>query len=330
MLTYQCDCGATLFFDSTHCVACGLDCGWCDSCRRIASVKVADGVKHCGNPDCGVVVFPCVSAVNWSACNALVGKEGNLCRSCVTTTDLPDLSQGMHLPRWRLLEEAKRRLIYDLDRLGIAWEINQPNLTFRFLADTPEEHVITGHENGVVTINLDEADPVAREKARQEFGEPQRTLIGHLRHEASHYLWQTHVQGRDEAACVRLFGDHNNPSYSEAMPAYYEQGPPDDWAEHFISAYASSHPWEDFAETAAFYLDMRSVVETVGQHFGRNNAPVGRQSCDTLLANYSEAGFGLNEVNRCLGLTDALPEVVSPPVVEKLRYIDSLLSRPVG
>ncbi|MEQ8849035.1 putative zinc-binding metallopeptidase [Botrimarina sp.] len=326
MLTYPCRCGATLFFENVRCLACGRDCGWCDACRRVVAVEPTDnGAWRCAGQGCGATLAFCKNRTQYDACNALVDSPGSFCRSCQATTLAPNLDDPELLGRWRAMETAKRRLLYGLDTLGIGWEASNPPLTFRFPADTADEHHTTGHQDGVVTINLKEADSVERERARQRFGEPHRTLIGHLRHEASHWLWQVFVQGQREGEFGFVFGDHNRPPYAEAMPRYYEQGPPDDWQERHISRYAASHPWEDFAETAAFYLDMRAVLETVAHQFGYH--PPAGDDAGALLATYQQLGVGLNEVNRALGLTDALPEVVSKRVADKVAWVHELLSQ---
>lgn len=327
MLTYPCRCGATLFFDNVCCVACGVDCGWCDACQRVVPIEPAgDGDWRCGGQGCGAAVSLCDNRTRWDACNALVAGSGIFCRSCQSTTLAPNLYDDTLRDHWRGMEAAKRRLLYGLDRLGVDWETSEPRLTFRFPADTADRHYTTGHENGVVTINLKEADAVERERVRQRFAEPHRTLIGHLRHEASHWIWQVLVQGRLDEEFAQAFGAPDDPPYADAMPRYYDQGPPDDWQDRYISRYASSHPWEDFAETTAFYLDMRSVLETAAQHFRLGLPQDG--DCGPLLAAYQRLGVGLNEVNRSLGLTDALPEVVSPAVAEKVAWVHGVLAPP--
>ncbi len=242
------------------------------------------------------------------------------------TTHLPDLSDPANVVRWGRLEEAKRRLLYDFQIVGYPDERLEadPPLTFKFLADTAEESVVTGHSNGVITINLSEADPVQREITRQEFFEPQRTLIGHMRHESGHFFWMREVEGKLEEQSREVFGDHNSPTYAEAMPAYYEQGPPNDWQERHISRYAASHAWEDFAETFAFYLDMRSVLDTLAAHPLTAYAPINTGGLNEMLDSYQRAGLTLNEVNRSMGLTDLLPEIISPLVMKKLMMIHDL------
>src|SRR6201999_3857264 len=121
---------------------------------------------------------------------------------------------------------------------------------FNFLADDPSatKKVMTGHDNGVITIALAEADDAEREKRRLEMGEPYRTLLGHFRHEVGHHFWDVLVRdGGKLAACRARFGD-DTVDYAESLKRHYAAGPPPNWQEQFVSAYATTHPWEDFAE----------------------------------------------------------------------------------
>lgn len=330
MQTFECVCGNELFFDNRSCTKCGKECGWCFVCSRVTAIVNAEpgGQGHCGNRDCGAPVSHCANRVDWDACNGYLREDDDkLCVSCTTTKRLPDLTIAPQLEGWRRLEAAKRRLLYDLELVGFAWRRRSPSLQFHFLADTADEHFPTGHADGVITINLKESDPVAREEARQQFAEPHRTLIGHLRHEVSHYVWQVGVQGQPvwEKEFCKEFGDFRSPSYADAMPEYYRTGPPADWQASFISAYATAHPWEDFAETAAFYLDMRSMLETLAWQFPQTKAKAATDPAE-MVATYQALGRKLNEVNRTLGLTDVLPEVIAPPVVKKIDFVHRVIA----
>lgn len=326
MRTYECGCGATLFFENTVCQACNRTVGWCDSCQAVTSLSED---QCCERPGCGERLEFCSNRSSYDVCTAMLPAGENfsgLCKSCRRTTVIPDPSDPAQLVSWRLLEAGKRRLLYDLALVGVCGKRldGDPRLTFRFMADTPDEHVITGHADGVITINLAEADPVEREKNRQRFSEPQRTIIGHFRHEVGHYLWSLLVENHRLEEFKQLFGDHEQPPYPDAMQNYYNAGPPEDWQERFISQYASSHPWEDFAETAAFYLDMRSVLDTLDCHTPGLSAD-DHSDIDEMLKAHLHAGIVLNEINRSIGLTDLVPEIISPAVVEKLRFVHELL-----
>ena len=81
-----------------------------------------------------------------------------------------------------------------------------------------------------------------------------RTLLGHLRHEVGHYYWDRLIAGTPLLAGFReLFGDETQ-DYAGALQRHYNQGPPSDWRNWYVSAYATAHPWEDWAETWAHYM----------------------------------------------------------------------------
>jgi hypothetical protein len=331
MRTFPCTCGNALFFASTHCLQCDKDVGLCAHCRRIAPIEInADGASQCGH--CGEAVVKCQNYLAHDVCNGLVamgaGNPEGLCDFCVLNLVIPDLSIDGNLDKWRRLEAAKRRVLYTLDELGlpfrdpenIAGDEAVPQLRFRFMADG-EEPVHTGHENGAITINIREADSVERERTRVAFGEPHRTLVGHFRHELGHYIWDRLVRGARIDEYRRLFGDEREPLYGDALEHYYANGPKSNWQEQHVSAYASMHSWEDFAETFGEYSDINAVVMTA-THFGI----VGQNlsDFDSLLAHYRQIGLLANELNRDMGLLDLVPEVLVPAVVEKLRFVHGL------
>ena len=192
-----------------------------------------------------------------------------------------------------------------------------------------EERVFTGHANGKITINIREADPVEREKARTAFEEAHRTLIGHFRHEIGHYYWEMLVLGRGEEAFKATFGDHEHPGYADALQAHYDNGPPPDWQSSYISSYATMHPWEDFAESFATYLDMVSVLDTAHNLRVANSVDPRRASFADMRDRYMDLGVVLNEMNRAMGLIDLVPEVFSPAIVAKIEFVHRLVREAV-
>jgi len=284
-----------------------------------------------------------VNYTEHQVCNRCVAAglpAGSPCDCCRFNHTIPDLSVEGNWEKWRRLEAAKRRLFYDLSELGLPYgqEVDQidPPLRFDFKADTTArpsmwrnaqkgERVFTGHASGRITINIREADDVEREKMRVALGETHRTLIGHFRHEVGHYYWDQLVKGRREAECRAAFGDHEQPTYGEALERYYQEGPPPNWSQNYISAYATMHPWEDFAETWATYLDMVSGLDTAHYVGISSDSVPGLGELDDMVRRYQELGIALNELNRSMGLLDVVPEIFVRPVVEKLRYIHELV-----
>ena len=271
MKLFQCqNCGQPLYFENTRCESCGLPLGYLPERETITALR-ADG-------DAWTVLAPpggrfryCANEVH-GVCNWLVPADGAepYCQGCRHNRTIPDLTQTDNLVHWRMLEAAKHRLFYTLLKLHLALvtKAEDPNgLAFDFLADGAAP-VLTGHENGLITINLAEADDAERERRRHQMGEPYRTLLGHFRHEVAHYYWDILVANSPCLEQFReLFGDERR-DYGAALQEYYATGAPADWPEHFVSAYASSHPWEDFAETWAHYFHMVDTLETAGAFGG--------------------------------------------------------------
>ena len=101
--------------------------------------------------------------------------------------------------------------------------------------------VLTGHADGVITVNIAEADDAERERRRTAMREPYRTLLGHMRHESGHYYWDRLIAGTRTSTIPPLFGDERA-DYAAALSTYYERGAPADWQERFVSAYATRTP----------------------------------------------------------------------------------------
>lgn len=300
----------------------------------------SDGSVRCGYDGCKSQLAKCSNYAIENVCNWCVDLDSEsdqqLCRSCRMTRVIPDLSVDGNRERWAKLEAAKRRLLYTLDLLELTCDDRdgQQPLVFEFKGDPIDQavshpvagggRVFTGHEHGVITINIQEADSVQREQTRVQMGEDLRTLIGHFRHEVGHYYWERLVQGKNESEFVALFGDHNNPTYAEAKDAYYANGPDGDWPENHVTAYASMHPWEDFAETFAAYQDIVSLLDTAG-HVGLIKPVDLTARTSTLINRYQQLGQGINEINREMGLLDPAPFVLTGKINEKLDFIHDLV-----
>jgi hypothetical protein len=258
-----------------------------------------------------------------------------------------------NLRRWRRIEIAKRRLFYTLMRLELPLSLRPADpqgLAFDFLADPGEPSsngasILTGHDNGLITINIAEADDAEREKRRLDMAEPYRTLLGHFRHEIGHYYWNVLVRDTPEIDRFRLvFGDERE-DYGEALKRHYREGPRENWQDSFISAYAASHPWEDFAETWAHYLHIVDALETAGAfgirvHPNIDQSPALAAAIDfdpyretdlnRLIRSWLPLTFAVNSLNRSLGQPDLYPFVLSPAAVGKLGYIHTLIHPQAG
>jgi len=304
----------------------------CPECNQVVPlIEDVGGDFRCGHERCGAKLRKCQNFTDDPICNRCLLLDNpsvkTHCDYCRVTTVIPDLSVAGNHGKWQKLEKAKHRVLFVLDLIGLEFRSSDdgrsPVLSFEFKEDGAEA-VHTGHFEGCITVNIREADDVERERIRVNFQEPQRTLVGHIRHELGHYFWERLVQGQREEEFRARFGDERNPTYSEALERYHADGPLADWQENFVSAYATMHPWEDFAETFGAYLDMVTVLDTA-RHFEVVNSDL--PDIDRMISDYQRVGLIANEFNRDMGLVDLVPEVVVPAVAKKLQFIHSLVTR---
>jgi hypothetical protein len=284
----------------------------------------------------------CANSTQFGVCNwAVPSDDGNpLCDACRLNRVVPDASDAAALEKWHRLEIAKRRLLYTLFALGLPVEPvreDVPGLEFSFMADRPDVPVITGHADGLVTINISEADDAYRERMREEMGEAYRTLLGHVRHEVGHYYWDRLIRESMWLEPFRqAFGDERA-DYGEGLKRHYEQGPPDNWQESYVSAYATMHPWEDWAETFAHYLHMTDTLDTAASYglsleHDASGMPdevearsIESDGFDELIAAWVPLTVALNSFNRSMGLPDSYPFVLSEPAIERLRFVHQVV-----
>jgi hypothetical protein len=266
-----------------------------------------------------------------------------LCPACKLTRTIPNLSQPDNRMYWYRLETAKRRLLYTLGSLGLAVESRHTNptggLEFEFLEETPAgPRVMTGHDNGLITMNIAEADDAYREKLKSQMHEPYRTLLGHFRHEIGHYYFDQLITGTTwEEPFRAMFGDERM-DYGQALEAHYQNGAPADWEMSYVSAYATTHPWEDWAETWAHYLHIVDTVDTAAacglelnpdddnEPTLTDTTPIENKTFSNLMKRWFPLTYALNSLNRSLGMPDAYPFTLAPTVVEKLRFVHKVVA----
>lgn len=351
-------CGTPVYFENTHCESCGSLLGFVPGERCMVSFEPAlaagddailgwrrrEPVDHDTATGAPLdPLLPCGNRTEHQVCNWMLdpGDPGPLCLSCRLTQVIPSLAEDRNRAHWAAIERAKRRLVHTLMGLGltprpIGADRLGRGLCFELLEALPgHTPVMTGHVNGVITLNIAEADDVYREATRVAMGEPVRSLLGHLRHEVSHYLQWRHVE--DTAAmdrCRAAFGDERL-DYGAALQSHYQQGAPNDWATRHVSAYASAHPREDWAETCAHYLLVVDALETAAAWGLRLDglAPVqvtpGDASAgpldDRVLTQWLPLAQFLNAMNRSLGQADSYPYLLPTPVLDKMGLVQTLL-----
>lgn len=317
-----------MFFDNTWCERCGLSLGF-----DAVSLEMVSGQESAGSflSNSGMVMRRCANQARHGNCNWLLRPEdpNELCRSCRLNQVIPTLGRAGNLELWTRVEQAKKRLVRSLLEIGLPFVDDAGNeLAFRIMEDRRrnpdvlESFVPTAHQGGVITINILEADDASRVAARQQMAERYRTVLGHLRHESGHFFfWPLAGHALDE--CRALFGDERL-DYEGTLKAFYETGPPLDWPERHVSAYAASHPAEDFAETFAHYLHITDALETAGAAGLEYAHDAGEASW--ILA-WADLSITLNEILRSLGGDDPYPFVLTDPVVDKLRFMDRIVRR---
>jgi hypothetical protein len=339
MKCFHCDsCGLMVFFQNDHCEQCGHRLGFLPDVLALSALEtVKENQLQATLPATkGRIYRNCANESQFQVCNWMVPDEdpNTFCAACRLNEIIPDLTNAKNVDRWKKLELAKRYSIYTFLKLGLPIEGSAdgklPPLRFRFLEDKENAPVKTGHENGLITLNIAEADADEREHRRVAMHEPYRTLVGHFRHESGHFYWDRLIANSPNLENFRkLFGDETA-DYGVALQNYYKSGPRAGWAAEMVSAYASSHPWEDWAETWAHYLHIMDTLETAAgfgvgvDNNGKKNTRVkfhDRMDFDALLAEWIPLTCALNTINRGMGLPDLYPFVIPPPVVEKLRFI---------
>ncbi|HEY2432757.1 MAG TPA: putative zinc-binding metallopeptidase [Vicinamibacterales bacterium] len=354
MKVFHCDhCDNLLFFENTVCLGCRRRVAFLPDLRVMGSLDpdpAAPDLWRSPLPAAGGRTYRlCRNYRVEEVCNwTVVDGDADLCQSCRLTRVIPDLDVPGHKLAWYRLETAKRRLVYSLTaaQLPIATRDEDPlrGLAFEFLADPPGERgrVLTGHADGVITLNVAEADDAEREKRRTGLGEPYRTLLGHMRHESGHYYWDRLIKQDGAVAGFRdVFGDERQ-DYGAALSAHYRDGAPANWRDRFVSAYSTAHPWEDWAETWAHYLHILDTLE-MAAHCGlrlrphRRDEPTlpasppvpgdGGGPFERVIDSWLPVAYLLNNLSRGLGQPDAYPFVLSPAVIDKLRYVHDVVQR---
>lgn len=338
-------CGNNVYFENQACLSCGSRIGFSyRDMEMVALVPVepraddntplyrrydrkhAKVLRYCANAAHGVC--------NWLT---VADDSNGLCVACDLNRMIPNLAEAGSIAKWGEFERAKKRLMYGLMRFGLPTSTDGPNgrLTFDFARD-----VMTGHLDGVITVDMAEADAVERTKQRERLAEPYRSLLGHLRHESGHYYWNVLVEGGGYLEKFRrLFGDERQ-NYQASLDRHYANGAPADWPQHFVSAYASMHPWEDWAETWAHYLHIVEALDTaeaVGMEPRAAGFSIGsiwsfkkydiyrEESFASLVERWLPLAIAMNSLSRSMGHDDFYPFVIPAPAYDKLEFIHNVI-----
>jgi hypothetical protein len=338
-------CGQLLFFDNSTCLGCGSDLGYLPDAQELVALRAtADGLERAdGTPGFS---RHCTNQVI-ARCNWLVPCDdpAALCASCRLTSVRPNDNETDSVAAFANAEAAKRRLVHQLLSLGlpvIGRSVDPVNGVAFELLSSRARTVITGHDSGVITLDLSESDDVHREFVRQQLGEPYRTVLGHLRHEIGHYYWQLLVVDSGQLEAFRsVFGEEQR-SYDASREQHYANGAGTDWSGTHVSEYATMHPWEDWAETFAHYLHIDAGLATatgigLDVHDPARSAGIAAWSATEhvtigpMVQRWLGLTIALNAMARSIGQPDLYPFVLSPNVVEKLDFVHrAITSRTPG
>ena len=349
MQLFECGhCLQTVYFDNTHCTACGAMLGFDAQQMDMVSLHPDPDNDQYYQEEKSQTRYVFCANYHEGACNWVIDakQHDKFCIACRLNRVIPNLSDLEHHRRWRKIELAKHRLIYALLQwqLPLKSKVEDPErgLAFDFKATlTEDERVLTGHDSGLITLNIAEADDIEREMAKNNMAELYRSVLGHFRHEIGHYYWDVLVDQSEFLLPFRqLFGDERL-DYQEALQRHYEQGAPLDWSERYISAYATMHPWEDWAETWAHYLHIVDVLETAdtfgikiqpklashqpNMHLVQHQNPYFCEDFETIYQAWLPVAFAMNSLNRSMGHDDFYPFLINQKVKEKLSFVHKVI-----
>jgi hypothetical protein len=312
MKAFRCQCGQSVFFDSSHCINCNSILGF-----DPVELEMRSLAQHGGpffSDASGRQYRLCRNRIDYAVCNWLVpaGDDAQLCMACEFNRMIVNLAEPVNVRRWQRFETAKKRLFFTLLRLGVplanGFDDPRDGLLFDFIEDQrsnpgqhPESFVNTGFHGGVITINALEA-------------------------ESGHYYWPLLDADPDMRAQFSVtFGDPER-DYQAALATHYANGPSQGWRDHYISAYASAHPSEDWAETWGHYLHIYDALETAANSGAIDRSP-DSVDIDTRISIWQRLSVALNELNRSSGLADAYPFVLNSAVAAKFRFVDEVIRR---
>jgi len=332
-------CGQRLAFENSQCLSCGSALGYSLDEGALLVIARGEDSEQGGAVDAGqyrLCANMFAAKCNWLVrADGGVDGQGRLCSSCALTRTRPNDSDTAAMTAFATAEQAKRRLVAELVdlKLPIVGREDDPKYGLAFdLLSSQNEKIFTGHEDGLITLDLAEGDDVHREQLRVAMEEPYRTLLGHFRHEIGHYyyyrlvVWSPDYLSRGR----ELFGDAEA-DYQAALDRHYSEGAPAGWKSNYVSSYATMHPAEDWAETFAHYLHIRDTLDTAaafgfapaGATFDRR--VLGPSGFDTLVEMWLPLSWSLNMVNRSMGRDDLYPFVLAGPVLEKLRFVHTII-----
>ena len=332
MRIFRCErCDGIVPFTAQQCRDCAAPLGYSSEDRSIRVLVTTPDPATYRVGGHAQLMWRCLNTA-WG-CNWLVATTDGTgwCRSCALTRGRPDDARPQAIEAWMAAEAAKRRLVHQLDELALPVEIRSPTAPHGLVFDLvhlDDGGVVTGHLDGVITLDLAEADDQHREVQRCQLGEPYRTVIGHLRHEIGHYYWGRLVGQTDHLGEFRRrFGDERA-DYAAALERHRSDGAAT-WDERrFVTPYAAAHPFEDWAETFAHYLHIVDALDTaiahdlvVADRARSVRELVADHDMGELLEAWAPVNSAVNAIAETLGAPTVYPFEPVGEVVRKLEFV---------
>ena len=268
MKLFKCpNCGQLLTFENTHCERCGHRLGYIAEADQLAALEPDGDIWRCvAEPDARYRF--CANAED-DVCNWLVPAESDamFCVACRHNRTIPDLSDAGALVAWRKIEIAKHRLFYTI--CGSACRIRPRRGAGAARLRFPRRCAGGGRpesdDRPRRRPDHDRARRGRRRRARAPARPDGRALPDDPRpfppRGRAFLLGHPGARRRLAGPLPRRFRRRARRLRRGAAAPLRERARRPNWQDRHVSAYATAHPWEDFAETWAHYLHIVDSLE---------------------------------------------------------------------
>ena len=199
------------------------------------------------------------------------------CASCALTRKRPADADGEGLEGFADAEAAKRRLLFELLELElpvVGWREREGGLAFDLLSSARR----AGHAPATPTASSRSISPRPTTRSASSGARSSASRIARCSGTCatrSRTTTRTSSRPRDRRRATSAARSSATIARTTARrwTATTPQGAPDGWEQRYVSAYATMHPWEDWAETFAHYLHIRDTLQTAEAYGMRVDGP---------------------------------------------------------
>jgi len=189
MKTFHCThCQNLVFFENVRCLNCDRSLAFLpDRGVMAALTQSPDGLWRAEIPGAETLGYRlCANYDGVSVCNWVICADdpSDFCRSCRLNQVIPDLSSERNAVAWFRWRSPSDACSIPCWVSACRWSRKASMRTGARIRVPGEllrrrcKRILTGHDNGLITLNIAEADDVHREKERTLQKEPYRTLLG--------------------------------------------------------------------------------------------------------------------------------------------------------